>query len=480
MGQVALLVCFGFIGFLLHLDRKQAPKVSLALWIPTIWMLYEASRPLGTWFMSVTEEDASSPMDQLFLMGLLVLGLAVLSRRRIQWSALFRANKWLMVLFGYMLVSVLWSELGFVSFKRWIREFEALVMALIVISDPRPRDALEALLRRTIYIHIPLSMALVKYLPAYGVQFNRWTGDIMWVGVSTQKNGLGVLCLLSAFFLAWTTFRAWRDHTLTSTKTGKQRLYAHGLVFVMTILLLRGPPGSYSSVSGYSSTSIAALVMGVMVLLGLAWMQKRGNRMSALTIQGLLILILCYGTVLPLSGGLSVSGFTSALGRDGTFTGRTDIWAELVPYVRDRPLLGCGFGGFWTPEMRVKHIISQAHNGYLEVLMEVGSVGLLLIAGFILSSAGKAVRALPHNFDWASFCICSLLMFTLHNSTEASINTFTNFFTAVIMFVAMSVASTRNPQPRREQNHDRHAEGMSQNAPEPPSAEPVGTSQGVT
>jgi O-antigen ligase len=419
-------------------------------------------------------------MDQLFLMALLFVALFVLSRRRIQWFAFFRANKWLMLLFGYMLVSVLWSELGFVSFKRWIREFEALVMALIVISDPRPRDAMEALLRRTIYIHIPLSMAMVKYLQDYGVQFNRWTGDIMWVGVSTQKNGLGVLCLLSAFFLFWTTLRSWREGNLTSTKTAKQRLYANGVVFVMTILLLKGPPGSYSSMSGYSSTSISALLMGVMVLLGLTWMKKRGNYMSVMTVRGLLILILLYGTSLPFSGGFSVTSFTSALGRDSTFTGRTDIWAELVPYVKDRPLLGCGFGGFWTPEMRVKHIISQAHNGYLEVLMEVGSAGLLLIAAFVLSSAGKAVRALGRDFDWASFCICSLLMFTLNNSTEASINTFTNFFTAVIMFVAMTVASTRNNQAKCDKNHDRRAAGMSQNAPRPASPEPVGNAEATT
>jgi O-antigen ligase len=116
----------------------------------------------------------------------------------------------------------------------------------------------------------------------------------------------------------------------------------------------------------------------------------------------------------------------------------------------------------------------------LEVLMEIGSVGLLLIAAFVLSSAGKAVRALGRDFDWASFCICSLLMFTLHNSTEASINTFTNFFTAVIMFVGMTVASTRNPQVKREPNYDRRTEGMSQNAPKPPAAEPVGSPQGVT
>ena len=123
--------------------------------------------------MSVSEEDASSPMDQLFLSSFLLLGLFVLSRRKVRWAALLRANKWLFVLLGYMLVSVLWSEIAFVSFKRWIREFEAVVMALIVVSDPRPADAFETVLRRVIYIHIPLSMTLVKYLPAYGVQFNR-------------------------------------------------------------------------------------------------------------------------------------------------------------------------------------------------------------------------------------------------------------------------------------------------------------------
>jgi len=465
MASFSLLICICFIAFLLRLDRKLSPKVSFSLWIPTIWMLYAASRPIGTWLMSVSEEDASSPMDQLFLSGFLLLGLFVLSRRRISWTGLLRANKWLFVLIGYMLVSVLWSEMAFVSFKRWIREFEAIVMALIVVTDPRPADAFESVLRRVIYIHIPLSMTLVKYLPNYGVQFNRWTGDIMWVGVSTQKNGLGMLCLIAAFFLIWTTIRSWRDDTLTNTKLAKHRLYANGLIFVMTILLLKGPPGSYSSVSGYSSTSIAALVLGTMTLLGLFWMKKRGSYMSTVTISGLLIIILFYGTILPLSGGLSVSGFTSALGRDGTFTGRTDIWGELVPYVQSRPLLGCGFGGFWTPEMRVKHIISQAHNGYLEVLMEVGAVGLLLIATFILSFGSKAVRALKREFDLASFGICCLLMFVLHNATEASINTFTNFFTALIMFAGMSVASIKSHQGNREQKYDRRTPDVSQNAP---------------
>lgn len=414
--------------------------------------------------MSVSEEDASSPMDQLFLSSFLLLGLFVLSRRKVRWAALLRANKWLFVLLGYMLVSVLWSEITFVSFKRWIREFEAVVMALIVVSDPRPADAFETVLRRVIYIHIPLSMTLVKYLPAYGVQFNRWTGDIMWVGVSTQKNGLGMLCLISAFFLVWTTIRSWRDSALTNTKLAKHQLYVNGLVFVMTFLLLKGPPGTYSSMSGYSSTSIAALILGTMTLLGLFWMKKRGSYMSAMTIKGLLILILLYGTILPLCGGLSVSGFTSALGRDGTFTGRTDIWGELVPYVQERPLLGCGFGGFWTPEMRVKHIISQAHNGYLEVLMEIGIVGLLLMATFILSCGGKAVRALRRDFDLASFGICCLLMFVLHNATEASINTFTNFFTALILFVGMGIASIKHYRDKCEQKYDSRTPVVSQNA----------------
>ena len=423
--------------YLLRLDRRQAPEVSNALWIPTIWMLHTASRPIAAWLM-VTEDVASSPYDQVFLSGLLCLGLFVLARRRASWSSTIKHNVWLKILLGYMLVSVLWSDITFVSFKRWIREFEAVIMALVVFTEPDSRQALESLLRRVVYIHIPLSVVLVKYLPEYGVQFNRWSGDIMWVGVSTQKNGLGVLCLISAFFIIWTLVRRRQGRNIPASK---YQTYADVFILVLTVLLLNGPPGTYSSVSGYSSTSIAALALGLTILFGLSWMRTRGSFMGPNTVSALAILIICYGTFLPLAGGLSIGSFTSSLGRDSTFTGRTDIWAELVPVVKQRPILGCGFGSYWTPKTRAIHIIGQAHNGYLEVLMELGFVGLVLVSMFMLSCVRKAVRALTWDFDWGSLCISCVLMALLHNSTEASINSFSNYLTAIILFVGIYITA---------------------------------------
>ncbi|MGA7675395.1 MAG: O-antigen ligase family protein [Rhizomicrobium sp.] len=80
------------------------------------------------------------------------------------------------------------------------------------------------------------------------------------------------------------------------------------------------------------------------------------------------------------------------------FTGRTEIWAAEVAYIRDHALLGAGFGTFsdtggisplhnyignsWVGEA------SHGHNGYLQLLVTVGVIGFLLaFAGLIVAPA---------------------------------------------------------------------------------------------
>ena len=137
----ALVLCTGFVLFLLRLERKQAVGVSPALWIPTIWMLYAASKPLASWFAGSAqiaggEIDSGSPLDRNFLTVLLVLGLLVLARRRFAWFCVIKEHGWLMLLLGFMLLSVLWSDIPYVSFKRWIRDFQVVIMGLLVLSEP--------------------------------------------------------------------------------------------------------------------------------------------------------------------------------------------------------------------------------------------------------------------------------------------------------------------------------------------------------
>ncbi len=218
---LALLLCSGFVVSLLRLERKQNPNVSHALWIPTLWMMSCACKPLASWFSAgqMTEDygavEAGSPWDRTFLICLLLAGILILKKRNLDWRSFRRDNTWLLVIYAYALVSIVWSEFPFVSLKRYIRFGGTLLMALVVLSEREPLRAFESVLRRSAFTLVPFSLLLIKYYPHLGVMFGRWSGQRMWVGVASQKNGLGILCFVSAFFLFWRIrFGSPRDHVV--------------------------------------------------------------------------------------------------------------------------------------------------------------------------------------------------------------------------------------------------------------------------
>lgn len=465
---LALLLWAGFVLFLLRLDRKQAPNLSHALWIPTIWMLCAAGKPFSAWFSSGSvDPEAGSPLDRLFQSGLFCLGLCVLVRRRVDWKGICRDNAWLMLLLGYMLLSILWSEIPFISFRRWVKEMVAVTMALIALTERDPRQAVESLLRRTVYILIPLSLLLIKYFPSLGVSFSRWTGDIMWIGVTLQKNGIGRLCAISALFLVWTLARRWQG---TGIAVSRYQTRVEVLLLLLTLWLLKGP-----SMWAASATGIAALSAGLVAFGALLWLKTHRLDPRPRAWLAIIACIIGLGIVTPLAGGSTVGGLTSALGRNATLTGRTDIWASLLPTVMEQPLLGVGFGGFWTTANIAVIEVNEAHNGYLDVCLGLGALGLLLTVGFLLSFCRRATSALANDYDWASLCICLLLIAVLHNVSESSFDSFNRHLMATVLFLSISVPVARAHSPNCEHNLNEEKEDMSQKATRPSFAEPAPT-----
>jgi exopolysaccharide production protein ExoQ len=436
----ALLLCTLLVFYLLRYERRQS-KVSSAMWIPTIWMFSIVTKPLAAWFGAGIESvEEGSPLDRLFVSGVLCLGLLILARRKLDWRSVMNENAWLILLIAYMLISILWSDVLFISFKRWSRELTAVIMALIVLTDPDPRQAMESLFRRTAYTLIPFSIVLIRYFPQYGLQYH-WSGEKLWVGVTSQKNSLGLLCLISAFFFVWTLTRRWK---------GKE-IYAHKfqtlieMVFLaLTLWLLKGP----SDKAG-SATAFITLSIGLAAFAGLLWLKKHRLYLS----PGVLIVItgsiMALGTITPFSQGSSVAGFTSLVNRNETFTGRTDIWDVLVPIAKLRPVLGCGFGGFWTSQTEAQATVNEAHSGYLEVVLQLGFVGLLITSMFLLSFGAKAARGLTYDYDWASLCICLLLMAAVHNISEASLGSFTKYLMAMVLLLAVTLPAVTRRAPTK-------------------------------
>jgi len=434
----ALILCTAFVFFLLCLERKQSPDVTRALWIPTFWMLITASKPLSTWFPSSGgDPEFGSPLDRAFLIVLMCIALWMLTRRKYDWPTAMKKNAWLIILLFFMLVSILWSNIPYVSFKRWTREFQAILMAFVVHSEPSPRQAIESIFRRAIYILIPFSVLLIRYFPVYGRIYGRWLGEEEWIGVTLQKNGLGRLCLIAAFFLIWTLVRRRQG---SNPPIWKYQSHVEILILLMSFYLMRGPGGMYSA------TAITALVIGLLVYLGLYLMKKFGKNLSSGTLMSIVAIIIVFGIATLFAGGSSLTFYVSSVGRDATLTGRTNIWAALLPVAMQRAILGRGFGGFWTPRTRAEFNVSDGHSGYLDVLLNIGFVGIVLVSIFLLSSCRKAYRGLSHDFDWGVLWICFLIMAAVHNITESSIATLTSPLIAIILFLTVSSVKVFAPR----------------------------------
>ena len=390
--QLALLLCVSFVWYILRYDRRQQYNRTWALWIPSLWMLTIVSRSLDTWFqVGGGSRESGGTLDPIFQASIFGLGLVILAKRNLNWGEVLRNNKWLFILLGYMLLSVVWSDLPARSLRSWIKEIVAVIMALLVVTESDPEQAMQSIFRRVIYILIPFSILLIKYYPDLGVIYSRWTGEIQWIGVALQKNSLGQLCSISTFFLVWTLIRRRKGQEIP---VDQYQTYTELLLLLMTFWLFKGP-----STWAASATSMVALGVGLTTLFALRWMNKHHIQLGTATWVSITAFIIALGSITPLVGGSTVTGFTSALGRDATLTGRTDIWTSLLPDVMRQPFLGYGFSGFWNPKRAIEHLIGEAHNGYLDVWLQLGLVGLCLTTFFLLSCVTKACRTLEINSD---------------------------------------------------------------------------------
>jgi hypothetical protein len=296
-----------------------------------------------------------SPVDRAVFFSLIAVCALILSRRKIDWSRLLRQNKWIALYLLYCLTSITWADEPFILFKRWIKDLGNPIMALVILTEQRPYEAVGVILRRLVFLMLPLSVLFIKYYPDLGRVYHI-DGATTYTGVGQQKNALGTMCLISGIFFAWEFLQNRKGHF----KWGERgNLTDYILIGMLTWLLYKSN----------SQTSFSCLVVAVSLFFAsrTTFIVQKPSRLIVVMIFGVLLF-----SILEMT--LHVKDLViSLLGRDPTLTERTVLW-EVAMKLEVNSLVGAGFMSFWIGDrteliwtiLGVKLV--QAHNGYITVI----------------------------------------------------------------------------------------------------------------
>ncbi len=410
----ALLYAIGICG-LFYLDRDKTARPSKALWLAVVWLGINGSRSVSAWLGLGPGPEIpgqlppESRLDQAIAGSLMLAGFVVLLRRRKDAVAVLKASWPIVLYFAFALISLSWSDYPAWGLKRWVRALGDVIMVLVVATDAQPAAALRRLFSRLGFVVLPVSILLIKYYPYLGRGFDEWGGGVVNTGVTTNKNSLGVLAYVVTLGALWQVLSLLRDKNLPNRR---RHLLAQGTLLAFGVDVL---------FTAHSATSGASFLLGagLMLVLALQFFRARPRAVHALV----LTLLLVGGLAMLLGGEADV---TRALGRKPDLTGRTEIWRMLIPMCPNS-IGGAGFETFWCGPRVAKFyamhggisMTNEAHNGYVEMYLNLGWIGVGLIALILVQGYRRAVHAFRRDPALGALLVAYVVSAVTYNIGEA-------------------------------------------------------------
>jgi len=251
-----------------------------------------------------------------------------------------------------------------------------------------------------------------------------------WRGLANHKNGLGILACFGC--MLWV-------HGWLAKEVGAIKALG-GIAIALACLLLSRSMTALATTCFVTAWLVLALrcpprlqpYMPYLVALLLV----------AFTVYALAVLDLIPGVRLLRT---MVGAITD---KDMTLTGRTQIWAVVVDHIRYHPLFGTGYSAYWTPVpvegtdayafmWRMNRFYpGSAHNGYLDVMNDLGLAGLGCLIGCVVVQVWQSLQLLGIERSQATLYLAFLFQQAITNLSE------THWFSVLSLdFVFMTLAT---------------------------------------
>jgi O-antigen ligase len=204
-----------------------------------------------------------------------------------------------------------------------------------------------------------------------------------------------------------------------------------------------------------SNTSMFATAVAVLSMVALLRIRSIRNLYRAIVIS-MSGLLLAYEMIIQkLIPGLDflLTPITSLTGKGTDFSGRTVIWSVIKDHIALNPYFGSGYGAYWTgatptsPSYVFIGLMggfypSESHNGYLEVLNDLGVAGFACLAVFLFSYIRQSLKLMRTDRNQATLFIALLLQQIVLNMSESIWFTSSDMF-AITGFAALMLSRAR-------------------------------------
>jgi exopolysaccharide production protein ExoQ len=319
----------------------------------------------------------------------------------------YRRFAWVSAFAVFACLSVFWSAAPSVTARAGVQFLSHVVCALIAARTVGVRTLSLGALAGV--------CAVLLYSFAFGqYNYDPLDGTYSFVGAFSSKNQLGLFSSLGIYFAF----------------AGLLILRERGSAGVLALVC--GTMSIVALAKAQSATSVLAIAVTLagLVCLMIAMRFSPSVRKGGM-LAGLLLAVVVAFVALNMGAFDLVLG---AFGKDSTLTGRTYLWSQGWAATGQAPLLGVGYQAYWVQGFSEAerlweefYIGSRSgfhfHNTYIEVLVELGSVGFLLIALLMIRvPLGLLLRLVSARSDPASFILFGVaLMFLVRSFVEVDV-----------------------------------------------------------
>ena len=399
----------------------------------------------GQYSRLVSANEKIFVIKQFIFYLIYIISFVLLARRSksTKISAIISQNIYIILLVGLAFLSTIWSDLPELTISRSIALAGTTIFGIYLANRYTPKEKL-VLLKHTFAIIILLSIVFAIAIPQYGLMGSEVHAGA-WRGIYTHKNEFArIIALGGVIFMMQPrqdklsiktrSIGKLQQSVLSTIRSNNllDRLFAI-LCLGLSILLI---------VLSNSSGGIVILV-NLTIAYGIFKISQLRSSQRFITMLGVLVLFATYAAIVIPN---PESIFTS-VGKSSDLTGRGDIWKILVEMLSDRPLLGFGYGAFWekhgaTVALAAAWETPHAHNGFVDLALGIGYLGLALFAFSYFNIFVKCwARFRDANSDENIYPMIILIYIVLSNISESGLFSYNYIYWLLYVMVGYSTSS---------------------------------------